>query len=46
MKTSHTTLSAAMITVEDLVAQGQTSFKVFKEMGLWNVIVNAVQTVS
>lgn len=43
MKTSHITLSAAMITVEDLVAQGHTSFKVFKEFGLWNVIVNAVQ---
>jgi hypothetical protein len=40
MKTIHVTLSAALITVEDLVAQGHTSFKVFKEMGLWNVIVN------
>ena len=44
MKTSHITLSAAMITIEDLVAQGHTSFKVFKELGLWNVIVNAVHT--
>lgn len=39
MKTVHVTLSAAMITVEDLVVQGHTSFKVFKELGLWNVIV-------
>lgn len=43
MKTTHVTLSAAMITVEDLVSQGHTSFKVFKELGLWNVITNAVQ---
>lgn len=44
MKTSHITLSAAMITVEDLVAQGHTSFKVFKELGLWNVIANELQS--
>lgn len=46
MNSKHTTLSAAMITVEDLVVQGHTSFKVFKELGLWNVIVNAVHTLS
>lgn len=41
MKTSHITLTAAMITVEDLVAQGHTSFKVWRECkGQWNVIVN------
>lgn len=40
MKTTHITLSAAMITVEDLVTQGHTSFKVFRELGLWNVIVS------
>ena len=40
MKTSHITLSAAMITVEGLVSQGHTSFKVFRELGLWNVIIN------
>jgi hypothetical protein len=40
MGTQHVTLSSALLTVEDLVAQGHTSFKVFKEFGLWNVIVN------
>ena len=40
MKTLHITLSADMFTVEDLVAQGHTSFKVFRELGFWNVIVN------
>ena len=43
MKTSHITLSAAMVTVADLVAQGHTSFKVWREGKVWNVIVNAVQ---
>lgn len=40
MKTVHITLSAAMITVEDLVAQGHTSFKVWRENSQWYVIVN------
>ena len=40
MSTVHITLTSAMITVEDLVAQGHTSFKLFRELGLWNVIVN------
>lgn len=40
----HMTLSAAMITIEDLVEQGHTSFKVYKELGLWNVVVNAAHT--
>lgn len=40
MNTQHTTLNAALSTIEDLISQGHTSFKVFKELGLWNVIVN------
>ncbi len=40
MITQYVTLSAAMLVVEGLAAQGHTSFKVFKEFGLWTVIVN------
>lgn len=44
MNTKHITLIAAMITVGDLVAQGHTSFKVWREGKVWNVIVNTVHT--
>ena len=46
MASQHITLNAAMITVGDLVAQGHTSFKVWREGKVWNVIVNAVHTLS
>lgn len=36
----HTSLASAMITVQDLVSQGQTSIKVWRELGLWYTIVN------
>lgn len=36
----HTSLSAAMITVQSLVSQGHTSMKVWRELGLWYTIVN------
>lgn len=44
----HTSLSAAMITVQSLVSQGYTSMKVWRELGLWYTIVNtnAAQNVS
>lgn len=40
MDTQHTTLSAAMIKIEDLISEGYDSFKLFKSLGMWNVIVN------
>jgi hypothetical protein len=43
MKTSHITLSAAMITVENLVAQGHTSFKVWREESVWHVSLSNVE---
>lgn len=36
----HTSLSAAMCTVQSLVSQGYTSMKVWRELGLWYTIVN------
>lgn len=36
----HTSLSAAMSTVQNLVSQGHTSMKVWRELGLWYTIVN------
>lgn len=36
----HLSLSAAMLTVQDLVSQGHTSMKVWRELGLWYTIVN------
>lgn len=36
----HITLSAAMIRIEELASQGHTSFKVFRELGLWYTFVN------
>lgn len=44
MKTSHTTLNAALSTIENLISQGHLSFKLYRSEGkVWNVIVNAVQ---
>lgn len=36
----HITLSAAMIRIEELVNEGHTSMKVWREIGLWYTIVN------
>ncbi|WP_391560683.1 hypothetical protein [Robertmurraya sp.] len=36
----HTSLSAAMATVQNLANQGHTSMKVWRELGLWYIIVN------
>lgn len=33
-------LSAAMATVQNLVSQGHTSMKLWRELGLWYTIVN------
>ena len=44
MNTQHSTLNAALQTIEDLVSQGHSSFKLYRSDGkVWNVIVNAVQ---
>lgn len=42
MKTTHNTLTSAMLSVEDLVSQGHASFKLYKEQGSWWVIVNNI----
>ena len=44
MNTQHTTLDAALSTIEDLISQGFSSFKLYRELNVWNVIVNAVHT--
>ena len=42
--TKHTTLNAALLTIEYLISQGHSSFKLYRSEGkVWNVIVNAVQ---
>lgn len=44
MSTQHTTLNAALSTIEQLISQGHSSFKLYRsEDNIWNVIVNAVQ---
>lgn len=47
MNTQHTvydTLNEALTTIEDLISQGFSSFKLYRSEGKgWNVIVNAVQ---
>jgi hypothetical protein len=43
MATQHITLSAALVTVEDLVAQGHTSFKVWREESVWHVSLSSVE---
>lgn len=40
MKISHNTLSSAMLSVESLVSQGHSSFKLYRELNVWYVIVN------
>lgn len=40
MKISHSTLSSAMLSVEDLVSQGHSSFKVWREDSQWYVQTN------
>lgn len=38
------TLNAALSTIEQLISQGFSSFKLYRSEGkVWNVIVNAVQ---
>lgn len=44
MNTQHTTLKAALSTIEQLVSQGHSSFKLYRSEKVWNVIVNAVRT--
>jgi hypothetical protein len=47
MNTQHTTLNAALSTIEQLVSQGFFSFKLYRSEGkVWNVIVNAAHTAS
>ena len=47
MNSQHTTLSAALSTIEQLVSQGHQSFKLYRSEGkVWNVIVNTVHTLS
>lgn len=44
MNTQHTTLNAALTTIEQLISQGHQSFKLYRSEGkVWNVIVNSVQ---
>jgi hypothetical protein len=44
MSSQHTTLNAALTTIEDLISQGFSSFKLYRSEGkVWNVIVNPVQ---
>jgi hypothetical protein len=40
MNTQHTTLNAALNQIEHLVSQGHHSFKLYRELNVWNVIVN------
>lgn len=45
MKTTHATLNAALSTIETLISQGFSSFKLYRSEGkVWNVVVNAVHT--
>ena len=47
MNSQHTTLNAALSTIENLISQGHHSFKLYRSEGkVWNVIVNAVHTLS
>lgn len=47
MNSQHTTLNAALQTIENLISQGHSSFKLYRSEGkVWNVIVNAVHTLS
>lgn len=44
MSTQHDTLNSALSTIENLISQGHSSFKLYRSEGkVWNVIVNAVQ---
>jgi len=36
----HTSLTAAILTIEGLISQGYVSFKLFKQDGAWNTQVN------
>lgn len=45
--TKYDTLNAALSTIENLISQGHSSFKLYRNEGkVWNVIVNAVQAQS
>ena len=45
MNTQHTSLNAALITIEQYISQGHSSFKLYRSEGkVWNVIVNAAHT--
>ena len=43
MINQHSALTAGMITVEGLVAQGHTSFKVWREESVWHVSLSSVE---
>lgn len=44
MNSQHDTLNAALTTIEGLISQGHSSFKLYRSEGkVWNIIVNAVQ---
>lgn len=41
------TLNAALSTIENLISQGYSSFKLYRSEGkVWNVIVNTAHTMS
>lgn len=44
--TTYITLNAALQTIENLISQGFSSFKLYRSEMVWNVIVNAVQACS
>lgn len=46
MNTKHESLNAALHTIEQLISQGFSSFKLYRSEMVWNVIVNAVHTLS
>lgn len=47
MNSQHSTLNAALSTIENLISQGFSSFKLFRSEGMvWNVIVNSAHTLS
>lgn len=47
MPSQHSNLDSALLKIENLISQGFSSFKLYRSEGkVWNVIVNAVHTLS
>lgn len=44
MNTQHSSLDSALLTIENLISQGHSSFKLYRSEKVWNVIINAVHT--